>query len=102
MVNTFEIISLWAILQDFGIDQLHHVNLFHDNQAVLRVGSIPNHHDQINHVETDYHFIREQVQEGMVKLGHASTINHRTDVFTKQLSCSQFSMGILSWLGKKG
>lgn len=38
------------------------------------------------HIQLDFHFVREQVESGDLKIGHVSSLDLLTDIFTKPLS----------------
>ena len=57
----------------------------------------------MKHVALDYHFIREQVQSGLLRVAHVSSAGQLADALTKPLPYQQFQflktkIGLLSWL----
>ena len=44
----------------------------------------------MKHVALDYHFIREQVQNGLLRVSHISGADQLADVLTKPLARSLF------------
>ena len=61
-----------------------------DNQSYIRLSKNPMFNDKSKHIEMKYHFIRDMVQKGMVKLQYVSTEEHIVDVMTKPLSVMKF------------
>ena len=47
-------------------------------------------HEKSNHIEIKYHYIRDMVQRGALKLHYVSTEDHISDVLTKPLSRAKF------------
>ena len=47
-------------------------------------------HDKSKHIEMKYHFIRDMVHKGMVKLQYVSTEEKIADVMTNPLSVMKF------------
>jgi hypothetical protein len=47
-------------------------------------------HDESKHIEIRYHYIRDMVQRGAIKLQYVSTDGHVADVLTKPLSRVKF------------
>jgi hypothetical protein len=47
-------------------------------------------HDESKHVEIQYHFIRDMLQRGAIKLQYVSTDKQVVDVLTKPLSRVKF------------
>jgi hypothetical protein len=62
--------KLLAILfgQEFEPTMIHC-----DNQSCIKLLENPVFHDMSKHIEIKYHFIRDRVQKGAVKLQHIST-----------------------------
>ena len=47
-------------------------------------------HDKSKHIEIKYHYIRDMVQGGVVKLQYVATEEHIADVLTKPLARVKF------------
>ena len=47
-------------------------------------------HDKSNHIEIKYHYIRDMVQKGAMKLQYVATDEHIVDVLTKPLARVKF------------
>ena len=50
----------------------------------------PVFHDKLKHIEIKYHYIRDMVQKGAVKLQYVATDEHIADVLTNPLSRVKF------------
>ena len=48
------------------------------------------HHERSKHIETQFHFIREHVKNGKVKMIHISSHDQVANIFTKPLPTSLF------------
>jgi hypothetical protein len=57
-----------------------------DNQSCIKMTENPVFHDKSKHIEIRYHYIRDMVQRGAIKLHYVSTDEHVVDVLTKPLS----------------
>jgi hypothetical protein len=44
-----------------------------DNQSCIKFSENPMFHDRLNHIEIRYHYIRDMVQKGVVRLQYVST-----------------------------
>ncbi|KAH9075144.1 hypothetical protein Ae201684P_003829 [Aphanomyces euteiches] len=64
--------------------------LFGDNQPAIAVASNPVHHARTKHIDVRYHFIRERIQLGDVKLKYVSSKDNVADIFTKPLPHLEF------------
>ena len=56
-----------------------------DNKAAISIMKNPVHHDQTKHVEIDRHFIKEELEEGMVKLVYILSNQQIANILTKAL-----------------
>lgn len=57
-------------------------------------------HERTKHIEIDYHFIREKIQEGLIQAEHISSGEQLADVLTKGLGIQQHEY-LISKLGVK-
>jgi len=70
--------------------ELKVANIFCDNQRCIKLSENPVHHDKTKHIENRFHYIRDIVQKGAVKLEYIATEDQVADVFTKPLSKTKF------------
>ena len=61
-----------------------------DNTSALTLASNFVFHGRTKHIEVDYHFIRERVVRGNIRLQFISTDDQVADVFTKAFPLPQF------------
>jgi hypothetical protein len=61
-----------------------------DNQSCVKLTENPVFHDKSKHIEIRYHYIRDMVQRGAVKLQYVATDEQIADVLTKPLSRVKF------------
>jgi hypothetical protein len=61
-----------------------------DNQSCIRLSENPVCYDRSKHIEIKYHFIREMIHKGAVKLQYVPTDKQVADVLTKPLSRVKF------------
>jgi hypothetical protein len=61
-----------------------------DNQSCIRLSENPVFHDRSKHIDVKYHFIRDCVQRGSVRLDYIQTDEQMEDIFTKALSRWKF------------
>ncbi|SPC66012.1 uncharacterized protein UHOD_11665 [Ustilago sp. UG-2017b] len=67
-----------AIGIDVGIP-----TIFSDNTGTIQVSKDPAQHWKLKHIDTKYHFIRDNVQDGKVKIKYINTADNLADIFTK-------------------
>lgn len=61
------------------------VLLLVDNQAAIRVAQNPEDHQRSKHIDVSYHYIRDKVDEGLMKLQYVPTKEMVADFLTKPL-----------------
>ena len=63
--------------------------IFEDNQSAISMAKNPQFHGRAKHIAIKYHFIREQVNNGVVELRYCRTNEMIADMFTKGLHKDQ-------------
>ena len=61
-----------------------------DNQSCVKLLENPVFHEKSKHIEIKYHYIRDMVQRGAVKLQYVAMEEHIADVLTKPLARLNF------------
>jgi hypothetical protein len=61
-----------------------------DNQSCIKMTENPIFHDKSKHIEIRYHYIRDMVQRGSLKIQYISTDEQVANMFTKPLSHVKF------------
>ncbi|GJU14192.1 hypothetical protein Tco_1136588 [Tanacetum coccineum] len=74
---------------DYGF-AFHKIHLYCDNRSAIALRCNNVQHSRSKHIDIRHHFIREQVENGVVKLYFMMTDYHLADIFTKALPREQF------------
>jgi len=61
-----------------------------NDQSCIKMTENPVFHDKSKHIEIKYHFIRDMVQKGVVKLKYVPTEEQVANVLTKPLARVKF------------
>ena len=79
--------AIWLHKMLFGLfgQALRPLVIHCDNQSCIKLMENLVFHDRSKHIEIKYHFIRDYVQKGTVKLEYISTNEQVADIFTKAL-----------------
>lgn len=56
-----------------------------DNLSAIALSANPVFHSRIKHLDTDYHFVREKVQQGDLEVSYILTEDQSADILTKGL-----------------
>nr|GEY51698.1 copia protein [Tanacetum cinerariifolium] len=92
---------LWMRLQltDYGF-AFNKISLYCDNRSAVALCCNYVQHSWSKHIDIRYHFIRDQVEKGVIELFFVRTNYQLADIFTKALPREQFKF-LLSRLGMK-
>ncbi len=64
--------------------------IYCDNQRCVKLLENPDFHDRLKHIEIKYHYIRDMVQKGAVRVQYISTDEHVAEILSKPLSRIKF------------
>jgi hypothetical protein len=73
------------------------ITLYCDNQATLKLVQGDNYHARMKHINIHYHFIRDVVKKGYIKLQYCPMDDMMADILTKVLLCwkvNQHALGL--------
>ncbi|GJS41273.1 hypothetical protein Tco_0566316 [Tanacetum coccineum] len=92
---------LWmrSQLSDYGF-AFNKIPLYCDNRSVIALCRNNVQHSWSKHIDIRHHFIREQVEKGVVELYFMTTDYQLADIFTKALPRERFEF-LLPRLGMK-
>ena len=62
------------------------VRLYADNQSANKLAENPCHHKKSKHIDIRYHFIRQEIADGIVNVKYIPKNDKVADMFTKPLS----------------
>ena len=80
-----EAIWLIKLLKEFGCLFTKPVIILEDNSAAIHLSKNPGDFSKSKHIDTRYHFVREQVEQGSIILMKVDTKENIADIFTKPL-----------------
>jgi hypothetical protein len=83
---------LWMrqTLRDYGY-KLSKVPLLCDNESAIRMADNPVEHSRTNHIDIQYHVLRDHQQRGDIEIAYVSTKEQLVDIFTKPLDKKTFT-----------
>nr|GEW49676.1 ribonuclease H [Tanacetum cinerariifolium] len=84
-----QILWMRSQLTDYGFD-FNKIPLYCDNRSAIALCCNNVQHSKSKHIDIHHHFIREQVERGVVELYFVTTDYQLTDIFTKALPRQRF------------
>lgn len=84
--TTAEIMWVENLLSELGVRLAHTPVIYCDNLSATHLSANPVFHSKIKHLALAFHFIREQVQNGKLRVTHVPTGDQLADFLTKPLS----------------
>lgn len=87
---TKELLWLNQFLSDLGESQKCILHI--DNQAAIKLISVPVFHQRSKHIDIKYKFIREKVEQGLLKIKYVPSSKQLADFLTKSLTQPKFRL----------
>ncbi|GJY12628.1 retrovirus-related pol polyprotein from transposon TNT 1-94 [Tanacetum coccineum] len=84
-----QVLWLRTQLTDYGF-HFDKIPMYYDSKAAIAISCNPVQHSCTKHIDVRYHFIKEQVEKGIVELFFVGTEYQLADLFTKALSEDRF------------
>ncbi|GJZ07759.1 hypothetical protein Tco_0542042 [Tanacetum coccineum] len=94
-----QILWMRSQLTDYGI-KFNKIPLYYDNKSAIALCCNNVQHSRAKHIYIRYHFIKEQVKNGIVELYFVRTKYQLADIFTKPLPRKRFNF-LIDKLGMK-
>ena len=87
---SYEAAWLRKLLSDLFDLQMDVTCIHYDNQSCVKLSDIPVFHDKSKHIEIEFHYIKNMVQRGAVKLLYVATEEWMVDVLNKHIDRVKF------------
>nr|GEV35574.1 hypothetical protein [Tanacetum cinerariifolium] len=88
-VSCAQVMWMKTQLQDYGFNY-NKISLYCDSQSAIAISCNPVQHSRTKNIHTRYHFIKEQVENGIIELYFVRTEYQLADMFTKALLEDRF------------
>ncbi|GJY94748.1 retrotransposon protein, putative, unclassified [Tanacetum coccineum] len=85
-----QILWMRSQLTDYGF-KFNKIHLYSDNKSAIALCCNNVQHSQAKHIDVRYHFIKEQVENGIMELYFIRTEYQLADIFTKPLPQERFN-----------
>jgi lysophospholipid acyltransferase (LPLAT)-like uncharacterized protein len=87
-----EVIFVRQLLEALGFRVSGSTDLHCDNNGAMALANKPCDHQKSKHIQVRYHFVRQQVEEGVIFVLKVSTEDQLADVMTKALNAYRHGM----------
>ncbi|PKU65368.1 Retrovirus-related Pol polyprotein from transposon TNT 1-94 [Dendrobium catenatum] len=86
-----EVVWLRRLATELHIPQKSPTVIHCDNTSAIAIAKNPVFHARTKHIEIDYHFIRQHINSGNLRLVHISSNDQIADILTKPFTTARFS-----------
>ena len=93
-----EIKFLYFLLQNIGIDVELPIVVKTDNIGALFMSQNSSTGVKTRHVDTRYHFIRENIEDGILKMEFVKSSDNDSDIFTKNVNHEVYEKHVKKFL----
>ena len=93
---------MYFLLQDIGFDVELPIVVKTDNIGALFMSQNASTGVRTRHVDTRYHFIRENVEDGIIKIEFVKSNDNDSDIFTKNVNQDTYERHVKKFLGDIG
>jgi len=76
-------------LKDFCIDT-GYIPIYYNNTCAINISKNPCQHKRTKHIDIRHHFLRDNVEKGLISMNFCNTDKQIANIFTKALSREQF------------
>ena len=85
-----ELLWVYQLLLTMGVSIRLPITILEDNQACIQIADNPVSQRRTRHIDVRFHFIRDYVEDGTVKLKYCITKDMLADIMTKTMSRPEF------------
>jgi len=96
-----EIKFLYFLLQNLGVELALPIVVKTDNIGALFMSQNSSTGVRTRHVDTRYHFIRENIEDGIIKMEFVKSIDNDSDIFTKNVNHESYEKHAKKFLQNK-
>ena len=84
------IVHTRRFLAEIGFPQKEPTTIFEDNESTINLANGPSIGKKSKHIQLRYHYLRDMVKTGEIKMEYIETAKQRANILTKPLATAQF------------
>jgi hypothetical protein len=81
-----ELLQLKRLMEEIGCSSQDTMNMFCDNKVAIAIAHNPVQHDRNKHVEVDWHFIKQKLEDNVIQFPFVKSEDQLADILTKVVS----------------
>jgi hypothetical protein len=85
-----EAVYLRGLLEELGYPQSEPTVIYEDNQSAIAQTDHSTNFSRSKHVDVQYHYVKEQVLLGSIRIAYVPSTAQLADIFTKPLNYTRF------------
>lgn len=85
-----EVVWVRQLLEDFGVPQSKPTVIYEDNKSCIEMVNGRSNHQASKHINPKFHFTRDKLKDGVIKVEHMPTGEMIADMLTKPLNAETF------------
>ena len=93
-----EILYIKSLLEFMGIEVALPITVRVDNIGAIYLSNNASSTTRTKHIDTHYHFVKDYVEDGIVKIKFVESENNDVDLFTKNLSNNDFEKHTMKFM----
>ena len=101
MNEIIQVVWLHGMLTEFEIRTSPSMEIYCDNQSIIKISSDPVQKQTTKHIEVHMHYIWELVHDKTITLHYCHTEDQIADIFTKKSFIENRLVFLISLLGVK-
>jgi hypothetical protein len=78
------------VLEKIEVEEKTATVIMCDNSSTIQLSKNPVFHGKSKHIDVKFHFLRDLVNDGVIKLIYCASENQIADIMTKPLKLEQF------------
>ena len=91
-VETQEAIWLRMVFEELGVELSGPFVIKEDNKACQMFADHAGNFGRTKHIDVRYHFVRERIERGDIRVDYVNTLEQLADILTKALPREQFKI----------
>jgi len=84
-----QLLWIWQQLKNFSFD-MGCIPIFCDKTSAINIAKNPCQRKRTKHIDIRHHFLRDNVEKGLISMNFCATNKQIANIFTKALSREQF------------